>query len=161
MKICMQIKDQGFTLAELMAVVVIIAILAGVGFGSYVKSVSRAKFAEGRSLAQQVAAARDTYYYDHQALLGGSGSSSFPTDFSKLSIGLKDKDGNQATGSSFSGKNCTVTLHSNYVKATAVDGGYALCVYQDTPTRAERCVYTTTDGKDFCESMGYDDQTSC
>lgn len=161
MKTFMQTKNQGFTLAELMAVVVIIAIIAGIGFGSYVKSVSRAKFAEGRSLAQQVAAARDVYYYDNQALLGGNGSSSWPTNFSKLSIGLKDKNGNQATGSSFSGKNFTVTLYSNYVKATAVDGGYALCVYQDTLNQAERCVYTTSDGKEFCESMGYDAKTSC
>ena len=37
---------KGFTLAELMAVVVILAIIASIGLGGYKRTVERAKFAE-------------------------------------------------------------------------------------------------------------------
>ena len=70
------LNNRAFTLAELMAVVVIIAILAGIAIGSYRRSVDRAKFADGRSLAHQIAAARDSYYYDR---LYGGGVASIPT----------------------------------------------------------------------------------
>lgn len=143
---------QGFTLAELMAVVVIIAILAGIALGSYRRSVERAKFAEGRSLAHQVAAARDTYYYDQ---LYGGGTATMPTKFSDLSLELDN-----ASGSTYNGKNFIVKIsHEDYVEAEDVDGNYGICVYQEAGRRGyvekEQCMYTSTEGEEFCKTMGY------
>lgn len=45
---------KGFTLAELMAVVVIIAIIAAIGLGGYRRTVERAKLTEGLNMAHQI-----------------------------------------------------------------------------------------------------------
>ncbi len=148
---------RAFTLAELMAVIAIIAILSGIAIGSYIKSIERANFSEAKSLAHQVAAARDVYYYDHQ--YGGSGAT-MPTNFSKLSLEL---DG--ASGSSYQGPHFKVDIsNQNYVKVTQNDGNYGICVYQEAKTRGmvseEKCLGITADGREFCKSMGYDSPAS-
>ncbi len=148
----------GFTLAELMAVVVIIAILAGIAIGSYRRSVERAHFADMRSLAHQVAAARDVYYYDHQ--YGGS-SASMPTAFSLLSLELSGTNGATYQGAHFK----LDISNSRYVKATHNDGNYGLCVYQEANVRGkvsdEKCLGITTEGNEFCQTMGYTPASSC
>lgn len=48
---------KGFTLAELMAVVVIVAIIAAIGLGGYRRTVERAKLTEGLNMAHQIAQA--------------------------------------------------------------------------------------------------------
>lgn len=151
------LNSRAFTLAELMAVVVIIAILAGIAIGSYRRSVDRAKFADGRSLAHQVAAARDSYYYDR---LYSGDTAVIPTNFSWLPLEL---DG--ASGSTYNGDNFSISIaNTNYVRAYDNDGNYGICVYQEAGVRgkvkAETCVGLTTEGKEFCQSMGYSSPAS-
>ena len=55
-------SKKGFTLAELVAVVVIISILSGIALGAYRQSVERARFSEGLLGAHTFAAAVDVYY---------------------------------------------------------------------------------------------------
>lgn len=151
------LNNRAFTLAELMAVVVIIAILAGIAIGSYRRSVDRAKFADGRSLAHQIAAARDSYYYDR---LYSGGVASIPTSFSLLPLEL---DG--ASGSTYNGDNFSISIaNTNYVRAYDNDGNYGICVYQEAGVRgkvkAETCVGRTAKGREFCQSMGYSSPAS-
>lgn len=151
-KFVVALDRRAFTLAELMAVVVIIAILAGIALGSYTKSVERGAFTEAKTLSHQIAAARDTYYYDR---IYGGNSASMPTNFSSLALELPG-----ASNSSYTGKNFTFSIsNTSYVKATHVDGGYGLCVYQEANASGkvseEKCFGTTDAGKDFCKSMGY------
>ena len=146
------LNRRAFTLAELMAVVVIISILAGIAIGSYRRSVDRAKFADGRSLAHQVAAARDTYYYDR--VYNGE-TASMPTSFSLLPLEF-----NGASGSTYNGDNFKVYIGNvNYVRADDNDGNYGICVYQEANKRGkvsgEKCIYYNTDGNEFCQSMGF------
>lgn len=151
---------RGFTLAELMAVVVIVAILAGIGFGSYRKAIDRTKFNEGKRIAHSVAASRDAYYYDHTGL---ADAGVIPDKFSVLDIDLS-KSGS-VSGSTFTGRNFTVTFSGDTVKAAHVDGNYAICVYQEAfgshRSEPERCVGLTDTGTELCESLGYTAQTSC
>ena len=53
----MKLTKYGFTLTELMVVVIIIAILAGLGLGSYKKAVERSHFTEGLQAVNAVAEA--------------------------------------------------------------------------------------------------------
>lgn len=55
-------KRRGFTLIELMIAVVVIAILAAVGYPSYVDYINRGKRAEGKSALLRAAQQMERYY---------------------------------------------------------------------------------------------------
>jgi len=55
----------GITLIELMIVLVIVGILAGVAFPAYKAYVDRAKRSEGKALLMEVAARQERYYFDN------------------------------------------------------------------------------------------------
>jgi type IV pilus assembly protein PilE len=57
-------KTLGFTLIELMIVVVIIAILTAVGYPAYTQYVIRGKRSEGRAMLTDAAARQERYYSD-------------------------------------------------------------------------------------------------
>lgn len=54
----------GFTLAELLAVVIILAILTSLGLGYYKRSVEQSRFAEGLVLASTLIEAQEQAYFD-------------------------------------------------------------------------------------------------
>ena len=64
----MKLTKHGFTLTELMAVVIIIGILAGIGFGSYQKAIERSRFSEGLAAGAAVQEAVNRYYYENTDL---------------------------------------------------------------------------------------------
>lgn len=137
---------RAFTLAELMAVVIIVSIIAGIGFGSYRKAIDRAKFSDGLSGAHTLAAAYDAYYYDHDY--------TYPSQISQLAVELS---GASVSGSGMTTPNFIYTLGSDAVKAQAVDGDYVIYVYYEPKTgvaKPDRCE-GSGDGVDFCKSMGY------
>lgn len=55
---------RGITLIELMIVLVIVGILAAIGYPAYVKYVDRARRADGKALLMDAAARMERYYYD-------------------------------------------------------------------------------------------------
>ena len=61
-------KYRGFTLSELLAVAVILAILAVMATGSFRLSTEKARFTEGLQTAEKVAAAMERFYYDNPSL---------------------------------------------------------------------------------------------
>lgn len=57
----------GVTLMELMIVVAIVGILAGVAFPAYKAYVDRAKRTEGKAFLMEVAARQERYYFDNNS----------------------------------------------------------------------------------------------
>ena len=71
-------RQHGFTLMELMIVVAIVGILAGVAFPAYKAYVDRAKRSEGKAFLMEIAARQERYYFDNN---------SYATDARELGYG--------------------------------------------------------------------------
>lgn len=93
--------SKGFTLIEVMIVVVIIGILASIAYPSYQEYVRRTNRAEGQAFLQDLAARQERYF---------SQNNSYTTDPSKLGSGTGSETGRY-----------TVTI-----TAPAGSGGYLL-----------------------------------
>lgn len=162
----LKMKNHGFTLSELMAVVVILAILATVGLGSFKKSVERSHFSEGLVAASTIMQAAERYYNDHALLSGSNTATSRPT-LAKLDVGLENSRA-CTTSSSYCTKTkyFEITLYDGYTKAQRMKGrtagNYAIVVYPETfgsnMRRSTECTFSNSAGQDLCVTMGY---TSC
>ena len=71
----MKIKDNGFTLIEVMIVVVIIGILSAIAYPSYTRYVAQSTRAEGLSALMRLANLQEQYYLDNRK---------YATDLTKL-----------------------------------------------------------------------------
>ena len=156
-------KNIGFSLAELMAVVLIVAILAALSVGYYRRSVEQSRFSEGLMAASAIAEGINRAYLDHQ--MAGTGSSYTVPAISQLDIGIANGENCSGDAYCIKTKYFTITVDANSVtKATRSDGKYAdLYSIQIQPHFASSnrdqiaCVGKDSDGngKTFCESMGY------
>lgn len=144
MHILQRRKKQGFTLSELMAVVVILAILAALGLGSYRSIMEKTIFNEGLSVGHTIAAAVDEYYYEYHKQ---------PTSLANLPLDLKGVTLNATSGET---KHFTITSASNRVMLVSKNYPYKLEIfYEHKSNMNDKCVGTTAEGKEFCQSLGY------
>ena len=159
-------KKHGFTLAELMAVVAIIAIIASLGLGSYRQAMDKARMREGVTGAHTLAAALDEYFYEHNK---------YTRDMRKLPAAL--------SGTTARHYDEIVAGHFKYtiepasqpdmepqaIKAQVINGGYSIWVYLESQANLrampESCAYTNLKTKDMCMTGGYkncnDDTRMC
>ena len=85
-----KIRKQGFTLLELLVVVLIIGILAGIALPQYRFTVAKSQFATLKNITKSLKESVDRYYLTHNAL---------PTQFSDLDIDLPITRENDYTSS--------------------------------------------------------------
>ncbi len=74
---------KGFSLIELMIVIVVVGILASIAYPSYVEYITRARRSDGQSALMDLASRMERYYSDHNtyqtATIGGSATTSVLT----------------------------------------------------------------------------------
>lgn len=154
---------KGFTLTELMAVVIIVAILAGIALSSYKKAVERSRFAEGLAAGAAVAEAVSRFDYEND---GTSFETSRPK-ISQLDIGFEnDRKCTQSSDADYCFKTRyfeVIVLNSNRIQVNRVQGStlkdYYFYFYPESRSRSsERCCSRSQLGADLCKTMGY---TSC
>ena len=149
-------KKHGFTLAELMAVIAIIAIIASLGLGSYRQAMDKARMKEGVAGAHTLAGALDEFFYEHNK---------YTRDMKKLPAAL--------SGTTKRTEGEIVAGHFKYtiepasepdtepqaIKAQVVNGGYSIWVYLSSQANLRatpvRCAYTNLKTKDMCMTGGY------
>lgn len=157
----MKLTKYGFTLTELMVVVIIIAILAGLGLGSYKKAVERSHFTEGLQAANAVAEAVARYYYDNP-----DASDRRQPAMDRLDIALSNAEKRTCRAvATQDSKYCArtkyfeVRIYNGYVSADRVKGtalgDYSIISYPPFNASKDVCRGNTQVGKDLCVSLGY------
>lgn len=150
---------QGFTLAELMAVVIIVAILSSIGFGYYRKSIEQSRFSEGLMAANAVASAIEQVKTD-AVLQGNTPSSKYK--FKVLPVELHSSCGDYCGATHYFN---VVIEHANRVRAyRGTANSYKYYIEVNPGSSVITCgwesgkVINAEDAKNFCQSIGY---TSC
>ena len=140
------IMQKGFTLLEMLVVVMIIGILTAVAVPQYSRSVRRAEMVEGLANGKTI--------YD-AALRYKSVNGEAPTDFNQLDVGFA---GTTIEGASFVDGNFTYTLGNTYTGVKGNLGGYDL--YMDFPTFSDtgvsapiRCCPSNSLGTWLCKNL--------
>jgi type IV pilus assembly protein PilE len=119
--------NRGFSLIELMIVVTIVALLAGVTYPSYRESVRKAKRAEGRAALVQLMQQQERYYSQRSSYIAFSSSS---VDANEKQFRWHSADSAQKSAYEISGEACAGEGIDNCIVLTAtagtskVDSGY-------------------------------------
>ena len=145
-------NKKGFTLIEMLVVVLIIGILAAVALPQYFKAVEKSRATEALSVLGSIAAAEERYRLADSA-------NAYTTSFQDFDISFTDKDGNDAEDASFETKNFTITLGATSVSAQRGGGSSD---YTYTLTRNYRDGRVTCDPgtvPGICRSIGITEET--
>lgn len=151
----------GFTLTELMAVVIILSILAAVASGSFKKAIERSHFSEGLVAANTVLGAVERYY----AETCNEGSCVRRPTIAQLDVSLAhQRDCTSSSAYCAKTKYFEITIQNEYVDAVRMKGSkkgdYTIRVFPDSfgshQRASDACIANTMPaGKDLCISMGY------
>ncbi len=146
------LNKKGFTLIEMLVVVLIIGILAAVALPQYFKAVEKSRATEALSIMGSLAAAME------RARLVSS-SNTYPESLSSLDIEFADVNGSPVTGDSWSTNNFTIKVDgtgtADGVVTASRNGtagsGYTLTRYYYT---GKVVCQASGDRGGICESLG-------
>ena len=159
------INKKGFTLIEMLVVVLIIGILAAVALPQYFKAVEKSRSTEALSVMGSISAAME------RARLVSS-DNTYPTTLSSLDIEIADNDGSTVTDGAWESNNFSFEVKGTSAGSGANDGriiatrkgssGYTLTRWYYSGKVS--CVDTESSGATsvtgICTSLGLTNQTS-
>ena len=93
-------KEKGFTLVELMVVIIILAVLTGIAIPSYMALRNRARVSATRSEIANIGTAIELYMADNESYPPASGDGSYP-DILETDGYMSDVPDNDAWGNAF------------------------------------------------------------
>lgn len=137
-------NKKGFTLIEILVVVIIIGVLSAIAIPGYLRSMEKTKAASAMQALADIAKAEHDYF---------AVQSRYADDFGDLSISMKDESVQQdADGESYSTKHFTIELDDNLEAAKATRSGgdapYTLYRLFDDPR-----IYCQPAGNKYCEML--------
>ena len=161
-------KEQGFTLMELLAVVIIIALMAAVGTGYYKRAVEQARFPEGlmaasaiaegvnreykRSLLEEAEPIKQPKLKTLDISIAKNGSCTTSSDYCIKTKYFEMNVNGQGVVNAYRG---TTSSYKYYIQIkpsfAMVDRGQVFCYGKSSSGVKFK-------GKEFCQSLGY---TSC
>ncbi len=164
---CIDSKKLGFTLAELLAVVIILVIMSAVGAGYYKRSVEQARFSEGLMAASAIAEGVNREYLRTQ-MEGASPITRPPLKSLDIMIS-KNKSCAISSAYCVKTKNFEISVEANGVTKAyrGITSKYKYYIaiqphFASSNKDQIACVGTSSgvsfDGKSFCQGLGY---TSC
>ena len=145
-------NKKGFTLIEMLVVVLIIGILAAVALPQYFKAVEKSRSTEALSVLGSIAAAEERYRLSQS-------DNSYTKNFEDFDISFTNSSGTDATGDKLTTKNFEIVLGDDSVTATRKGSAGSVADDQGdyTITREYRSgKITCTSGKvtGICRSLG-------
>lgn len=145
---------KGFTLIEMLVVVLIIGILAAVALPQYFKAVEKSRATEALSVLGSIAAAEERYRLS-------TSDNVYTQSFEDFDISFTNANGSDASGNQLATKNFHITLSGTNASAAVVaerqgNGGNEASTY--TITRVYRTGAVTcsdsTNTSGICRSLG-------
>lgn len=148
-------NKKGFTLIEMLVVVLIIGILAAVALPQYFKAVEKSRSTEALSVMGSIAAAME------RARLVSS-NNTYPTTLENLDIEIAGENGSTVTGSSWSSRNFDFVVtggayDAGQIQASRKSGTSTYTLTKHFYTGKIDCSEGTTAGtsmKGMCASLG-------
>ena len=131
-------NKKGFTLMELLIVVLLIGILAGIAIPQYFNAIERQRSVEALGVLGDIEKAQMRYAAINEA---------FTTDFSNLDIDL----GDTTSGSTYETKNFTYTLNAANATAERKSGDYTIKIIYSGIESGTKTVCCESSKDDMCD----------
>ena len=139
-------NKKGFTLVEVLTVILIVAVIAAIALPSYKRAVEKTRATQGIATLENIAKAQIAY----NALRGN-----YSPSFNSLPLDLRDKDSKMVTGTSFKDAYFDFALHNNNAIAVAArnNGEYSLTVDYATGK-----MFCSPENHPICERFGLEER---